>query len=123
MEEKNIKTKEEIEVNASGQSLGRLASSVARYLMGKDKPSFRKNVYSGSTVKVINASKINSTPEKLERVQHKRYSGYPGGLKVMSGNEVLQKKGYRELVKHAVYKMLPGNKLRREMMKNLKIEE
>lgn len=122
---KDTKTKEvnkQVTVNAEGKTLGRVASEIAQLLLGKNKASFERNVYSGSPVKVMNASKIKITNKKLESIYHTRYSGHPGGLKVMKGSYTVEKKGYPELLKLAIYHMLPGNKLRREMMKNLVIE-
>ena len=75
------------------------------------------------SVKVVNTSKIRITPRKLEEIYHTRYSGSPGGLRVIKAKETAEKKGYPELLKLAIYHMLPGNKLRRQMMKNLIIEE
>ncbi|MEI7765021.1 MAG: 50S ribosomal protein L13 [bacterium] len=115
--------KEEKIIDASGITLGRVSTSIAMSLMGKTKPSFERNVYSGIVVKVINAGKIKITTKKLEEITHKRYSGYRGGLRILKGTETLEKKGMRELVKLAVFQMLPDNKIRREMMKNLTIQE
>lgn len=123
-ETKNKKESREIRtIDASGRTLGRVASEVAINLLGKTKATFERHVYSGFPVKVINAGKIRITPKKLESIYHTRYSGYPGGQRVLKGTETKEKKGMRELVRLAVYHMLPGNKLRREMMKNLTIEE
>ncbi|MCX6751623.1 MAG: 50S ribosomal protein L13 [Candidatus Nomurabacteria bacterium] len=110
-------------IDASGKTLGRVASEIASSLMGKTKATFERHIYSGFKVKVINASKIKITAKKLEEIYHTRYSGYRGGLRILKGTETAEKKGMKELVKLAVYHMLPGNKLRREMMKNLKIED
>lgn len=110
-------------IDAAGKTLGRVASMTAISLMGKDRPSFERNVYSGSPVKVINASKLKITTKKLEEIFHTRYSGYPGGLKTMSGSYTVRTKGLKELIKLAVYQMLPGNKLRRTMLKHLKVED
>ena len=110
-------------IDANGRALGRVASEAAVTLMGKDKAGFERHIYSGFPVKIVNASKIRITTKKLESIKHKRYSGYPGGLRITSAKETAAKKGYREILRLAVRKMLPGNKLRREMMKNLKIEE
>lgn len=115
--------KEEKVFDATGNTLGRLSSAVAKVLLGKDTASFERNVYCGAPVKVINASKIKYTEKKLESILHKRYSGHPGGYTELNGREIVDKKGFKELIRHSVEKMLPGNKLRREMMKNLKIEE
>ncbi len=92
-------------------------------LMGKTKATFERNVYTGLNVNVVNASKIKITPKKLAEIYHTRYSGIPGGLRILSGTETLEKKGMGELIKLATYKMLPDNKLRRTMMKNLNITE
>ena len=89
--EKQIKT-----VDAQGRTLGRVASEVAGLLLGKNKTSFERNVYSGSPVKVINASKLNITTKKLAEIYHTRYSGIPGGLRVISGTETLEKRGLKE---------------------------
>ncbi len=123
---KKISTKEKKEVkiiDASGRTLGRVASEVAVSLLGKTKATFQRHVYSGFPVKVMNASKIRITTKKLENIYHTRYSGYPGGQRIISGAETKEKKGMSELVKLAVYRMLPGNKIRKTMMKNLTIEE
>lgn len=115
---KDIKT-----IDASGRTLGRVASEIAMSLMGKTKATFERNVYSGFPVKVINASKLKITSKKLEEIYHTRYSGIPGGLRILKGTETAEKKGLKELIKLATYQMLPDNKLRRTMMKNLKIED
>lgn len=119
-QEKKIKEKT---IDAEGKTLGRVASNVAVCLMGKTEASYERHVYSGLKVTVINASKIKITPKKLEQIYHNRYSGYRGGLRVLKGTETVEKKGFSELLKLAVYRMLPDNKLRRQMMKNLIVEE
>jgi len=114
----NLKT-----IDASGKVLGRVASEAAIALLGKDSAKFKRHEYSGVPVKVVNVEKIRITPKKLNQIRHKRYSGYPGGLKVLTGAEVVEKKGMTELLKHSIFQMLPDNKLRREMMKNLTLEK
>lgn len=118
-----MKKQEQKTIDVSGRTLGRVATEIAMSLMGKTKASFKRNVYSGMTVKVINAGKIKITSKKLDEIVHKRYSGIPGGLRIIKGTETREKKGMKELVKFATFQMLPDNKLRREMMKNLIIEE
>ncbi len=124
---KNInaqKSKYEVKmVDASGRTLGRVASEVAMSLMGKTKVTFERNKYSGVPVTVINASKLRITAKKLEQIYHTRYSGIPGGLRILKGTETAEKKGLKELIKLATFQMLPDNKIRREMMKHLKIED
>ena len=110
-------------IDASGQTLGRVASEAAVSLMGKTRASYERHIYSGLPVKIINASKLSITTKKLENIFHTRYSGSRGGLKTMTGTYTAKTKGLKELIKLAIYRMLPGNKLRREMMKNLKIED
>ena len=114
---KDQKIEEKI-IDASGRGLGRIASEIATFLMGKTKASYERHKYSGIPVKVLNASKLSVTSKKLEEIYHTRYSGYPGGLRILKGSHTVKTKGYKELIKLAVYHMLPANKLRREMMKN-----
>ncbi len=118
MDAKDTKT-----IDASDRTLGRVASEAAHFLMGKNSAKFERHVYSGLTVKVLNASKLRITRKKLAEIFHTQYSGMPGGLHITSGSQTVLKKGYKELVRLAIYQMLPGNKLRRKMMKNLKIED
>jgi large subunit ribosomal protein L13 len=118
-----MKTTEIKTIDASGMTLGRVASAVAVSLMGKDKATFERNVYSGAPVKVVNASKLRITTKKLEEIYHTRYSGIPGGLRVLTGAHTAKTKGMKELIRLAVEKMLPSNKLARVMMKNLTIED
>jgi large subunit ribosomal protein L13 len=117
-------TKNEIKtIDVAEKTLGRVSTEIAMSLMGKTSAKFERNVYSGFPVKVINASKLRITTKKLDEIVHKRYSGYRGGLRVLKGTETAEKKGLRELIRLAVYQMLPDNKIRKEMMKNLKIED
>lgn len=120
---KNTKKQENKIIDASDRTLGRVATEIAMSLMGKTKATFERNKYSGLSVKVINAGKIQITPKKLEEIVHKRYSGMRGGLRILKGTETREKKGMKELIRLAVYQMLPDNKIRREMMKNLTVEE
>ncbi|HTE48647.1 MAG TPA: uL13 family ribosomal protein [Candidatus Paceibacterota bacterium] len=115
-------TKEIKIIDASERTLGRVASEVAMFLMGKTRPSFERNIYSGVPVKVINATKLRITPKKLATIYHTRYSGIPGGLRIVGGSETVEKKGLSELIRLSIYQMLPANKLRMRMMKNLHIE-
>ena len=110
-------------IDAKDKSLGRLASEVAALLNAKNSIDFVKNRVADVTVKVINASKIKVTGNKMKESVHKSYSGYPGGLKEMPLHYVVEKKGFSELLSHAVRGMLPKNKLQDIRMKNLTIEE
>ena len=118
---KNIK--EQKIIDASGRTLGRVATEIAMSLMGKTKATFERNKYSGFPVLVTNASKLRITAKKLESIYHTRYSGIPGGLRVLKGTETAEKRGLKELIKLATYQMLPDNKLRRTMMKHLTIKD
>ena len=113
----------EYTIDATNKTIGRTSTEVAVLLMGKNNPSFEKNILSENKVTIINASKIKMTEKKAREVMHKRYSGYPGGLSIKSVEQVIAQKGYAELFKLAVYGMLPNNKLRSRMMKNLTITE
>lgn len=110
-------------IDATGVTLGRVATAAAMTLMGKTSPKFERNVFSGLPVKIINASALKITGKKLEEIQHARYSGYPGGLRITKGKETAEKKGLKELIKLAIYQMLPDNKLRRKMMLGLEITD
>jgi large subunit ribosomal protein L13 len=107
-------------IDATDQPLGRLASRVATLLRGKHKPSFVYNIDNGDFVHVENASKIKLTGKKLDQKKYYHHSGYPGGLKTKTLKELFEKNP-AEVLKRAVYNMLPKNKLRKEMMKRLKI--
>ena len=110
-------------IDASNKPLGRIASEVAALLNGKSTTDFAKNIVSDVKVEVINASKMKVTGNKMNTVTHKRYSGFPGGLKQPTLKIVVEKKGYAELVLHAVNGMLPKNKLQDVRMKNLVVTE
>jgi large subunit ribosomal protein L13 len=107
-------------VNAEGRVLGRLATEVAVLLRGKNKPQFADFCDTGDFVVVINAEKINVTGKKLEGKVYFRHSQYPGGLKSETLKELLQKKP-EEVIRRAVWGMIPKNKLGRQVIKKLKI--
>jgi len=110
-------------IDADGKILGRLASEVAALLNAKNSIDFVKHRVADVTVKIINASKIKVSGNKMKEKTHKAYSGFPGGLKEISLEHVVEQKGHGELIKHAVEGMLPKNKLQSIRMKNLIIEE
>jgi large subunit ribosomal protein L13 len=111
------------EIDATGKTLGRLSTEVAKILLAKNSSSFAKNFTAKVKVQVLNASKLKVTGDKMKQKTHKRFSLYPGGLHTPSWSDVVAKKGYGELVRHAVEGMLPKNSLQKERMKNLKISE
>jgi large subunit ribosomal protein L13 len=107
-------------VNADGKVLGRLATEVAVLLRGKNKPTFAAHVDTGDFVIVINAEKIKVTGNKLEEKMYYNHSQYPGGLKERTLKELLEKKP-EEVIKRAVWGMIPKNKLGRAVVKKLKV--
>jgi len=107
-------------VDANGQVLGRLATRVARILIGKDKPQFTPHLDCGDHVVVINAEKIRLTGNKIDQKVYHRHSGYPGGLKETPVRVLLQRHP-EEVVREAVLGMLPKNKLRARRAKKLRV--
>lgn len=103
--------------------MGRLASNAAALLMGKNQPTFNRNVASTNTVLITNASKLKVTAKKLLQKKYTSYSGYPGGLREQSMAHLVEKKGYREALTHAIKGMLPDNKLKKEFLKHLTVTE
>lgn len=109
-------------LDATGKKMGRVAAEAAHVLMGKNVPSFKKNVSAEVTVKVLNVDKLDISQRKAQSKVYTRYTGYPGGLRKETLSDVISKKGEKEALWRAVYGMLPGNKLRKPRMKNLIIE-
>ena len=110
-------------IDASNKAIGRVASEAAVKLMGKDTPAFRKNTVSGAVVKIVNASKVKYNPKKLEEKVYLRYSGHPGGQRARTLQDMIDVKGYKGVFENAVYGMLPANKHRSILMKNLIITD
>ena len=118
-------TKKQIEkdwflVDAEDKILGRLASKIASILKGKTKPIFTPYLDTGDFVVVINAQKIKLTGEKIKDKIYYHYSGYPGGMKSITAKDLLQKKA-EEVIRKAVWGMLPKNSLGRQMLTKLKV--
>jgi large subunit ribosomal protein L13 len=107
-------------VDAEGQTVGRLASKVAKLIRGKHKPSFTPHADCGDNVIVINAEKVSFSGTKLVDKEYVRYTGYPGGQRSLSAEVMLQKHPER-LIEKAVKGMLPKNKLGRQLFGNLKV--
>jgi len=110
-------------INAEGRSIGRVASEAAVSLLGKKEPDFRKNAEAQVKVEIINAGKLKISSKKLRDKTYTSYSGYPGGLKKRKMESVIERKGIKETIIHAVWGMLPKNKLRERRIKNLNIAE
>ncbi len=110
-------------IDASGEKLGRLASRVASILLGKNRTDFAKNTIAPVKVEVTNASKLNISEKRLDKKVYTSYSGYPGGLIEKKMDKVIADKGYSDVLKRAVYRMIPPNRLRAKIMLNIKITE
>lgn len=108
------------QLDATDQVLGRLATRVATILMGKDKPQYTPHHDVGDFVVVINAEKLRLTGAKLDQKFHKTYSGYPSGLRTYSYRWMLEHKPDL-LLRIAVKRMLPKNKLAAHMLNKLKV--
>ena len=108
------------QVDAETQTLGHLATKIAHVLRGKHKPIYTPHVDTGDFIVVTNADKIKLTGNKVQDKQYYRHSGYPGGIKSMNAEEMLEKKPEMVIMK-AVRGMLPKNRLGRQMIKKLKI--
>ncbi|WP_277632692.1 50S ribosomal protein L13 [Avrilella dinanensis] len=107
-------------IDAEGQTLGRLSSEIAKLLRGKHKPGFTPHVDCGDNVVVINAEKITLTGNKLSEKQYIRHTGYPGGQRIVTA-EQLQKKAPTQIIEKAVKGMLPKNRLGAQLLKNLNV--
>ena len=107
-------------IDADGQVFGRLASEVATLLKGKHKPEYTPHVLTGDHVIVLNVEKLKFTGKKLDQKMYHRHTGYVGGLKSVSYGKMMQEKP-EFLFMNAVRRMLPKNKLGRQMLKNLRV--
>ena len=107
-------------VDASGQTLGRLASKIARILMGKEKPKYTPFLDTGDHVIVINAEKLKTTGMKAGQKVYQHYTGYPGGLRTEEFAKRMARKP-ELVVEQAVLRMLPKSKLGRQMIGKMKV--
>ncbi len=107
-------------IDATGHTLGRLTSEIAKILMGKHKPIYTPHLDTGDYVIVINADKVKITGKKLDQKLYRRHTLHPGGLKETTLNDMLQKKP-EYVITHAVKGMLPKKALGREMLKKLRV--
>ena len=107
-------------IDAEEKVLGRMASKIAERLRGKHKPIYTPHVHTGDFIIVTNADKVRVTGKKLKQKIYYRHSGYPGGLKSITTEELKQKKP-EELIRLVVKGMLPKNRLGRQMIKKLKV--
>ena len=107
-------------VDAEGKHLGRLATEIVRVLRGKNKPQYTPHVDVGDFVVVVNADRVAVTGRKAEQRVYRRHSGYPGGMKETSYEQMLARKP-TEVLRKAVYGMMPKTRLARKQFKKLKM--
>jgi large subunit ribosomal protein L13 len=107
-------------VDVKGKTIGNAATDIAVLLMGKDKPNFVRHLDCGDFVVVINSKYVESTGKKEKEKMYGRYSGYPGGLKQKALWQIRQENP-NEIIRHAVWGMLPTNKLRDRLVTRLYI--
>ena len=107
-------------VDATGQTLGHLATQVTNLIRGKHKPTFTPHTDTGDFVVVINASRLKLTTKRLFTKFYYHHSGYPGGLKTVSLRDQLKTHPDR-VIRHAVWGMLPHNKMGRRLIKKLRV--
>lgn len=114
--------RQEHKLDATNISCGRLASKIALLLRGKNKPDFTPHLDQGDAVIVENVAKMKISGNKLNGKVYYSSSQHPGGLKKTTLQDLIDKKGHAEVLRRAVYGMLPNNKLRQEMLKRLTIK-
>ncbi len=114
---------EEHTIDATGKPVGRIATQVAHLLMGKHRVDFERNQVAPVKVVITNASQVALRPSKRAAQEYLSYSGHPSGQTRRSMDKVIEKHGYGEIVRRAVYGMLPTNRLRKQLMKQLVIHE
>jgi large subunit ribosomal protein L13 len=107
-------------VDANDQGLGRLATQITRFLLGKHKPTYSPGVEMGDFVVVVNASKLRLTNKRVTTKFYHRHTGFPGGLKTVSLRDQMENRPDR-VIRAAVWGMLPHNKLGRQLIKKLKV--
>jgi large subunit ribosomal protein L13 len=107
-------------IDATGKTLGRLATQIADILRGKTKPEYTPHCDVGDFVVVINAERISVTGKKREEKLYYRHSGYPGGLRTRTLGQMLERRP-EEVIRKAVKGMMPRNRLARAQLKKLKI--
>lgn len=114
--------KKEYTIDATGKRLGRVATEAASVLLGKNSPTFAKNVPALVTVKIANVSKLDISARR-GKDEFQTYSGFPGGRKVETLTHLADRRGYSEVVRRVVSGMIPKNKLHTPRMKNLVVTE
>jgi large subunit ribosomal protein L13 len=109
-------------IDATGKRLGALATETATVLMGKDQADFARHLVADVTVEIKNVSKLD-VPEKKKTEIYQTYSGWPGGRKTESLSHLATRRGFAEVVRRTIAGMLPNNKLKKQLLKQLVISE
>lgn len=109
-------------IDAAGKRLGKVATEAATVLMGKNDPSFAKNIIADVQVEITNVSKLD-VPEKKEGEIYQSFSGYPGGRKTETLIHLAERRGYEEVVRRTIAGMLPTNKHKKRLLAKLVITE
>ncbi len=110
-------------IDAQGKKIGRIASQAASVLLGKSSTSIKKNIVNGDTVEIINASGADMSAKKLIDMKYVTYTGHRGGLNTETLGALIDRRGMEEVFRRAIFTMLPKNKLRDKIMKNLTVKE
>lgn len=110
-------------IDATGKTIGRVATEAANMLRGKNEVSYERHIAPNISVNITNASKAKITEKKLQETIYDWYSGYPGGRREETMGHLVGRKGYAEIFKMAIYGMIPKNKLRPVIMKKLNIQD
>lgn len=110
-------------IDATGRSLGRVASEAAHALLGKRSARYERHLTAPVKVVIENAGKLNLPPRRVKGKVYSRYTGFPGGLYETSMEDLIAKKGIGEVMRKTVDGMIPRNKLRTPRMKNLIVKE
>lgn len=109
-------------IDVSGKRLGKIATRAAVLLKGKHKPSYLPHIYSGDKVIIVNSDNLDVESHKAGNKKYWHYSGYPGGISSITLGKLF-KKNSREVIRKAIYGMLPKNRLRNIMLNNLEIHK
>ncbi|CAN5692012.1 50S ribosomal protein L13 [soil metagenome] len=107
-------------IDAEDKTLGRLASEIARILRGKNKPQYTPHIDTGDFVVVVNADRVKVSGKKADQKLYRRHTGYPGGLREVSYEQMMDRKP-TEILRKAVWGMIPKTRLGRRQFKKLKI--
>lgn len=111
------------EIDAKGKKLGRVATQAASILMGKNTTAFVRHQAPDVKVMIVNASHLSVSEKHREGIKYAHFSGYQGGLRFETLDALAKRRGYKEVIMHAVRGMIPNTKLRPDMLKRLVISE